>query len=813
VLALASSNGAIAQSTVRDASASITSPDVQSANREPTRATAQPAAVTAALAPAATAENQGSELAEITVTARRRSEDIEHVPVAITAFGSKELEERTITTQSDLQYNVPGLTVRATESQNQLNFAIRGQTIDSFSSSRPGVLTYVDEIQFNSFSASSFYDLDSIQVLKGPQGTLFGRNTTGGAVLFTTAKPTDDFGGYGTVRFGNFNMREVQGAVNLPIVSDKILLRIAGDTDRADGYIRDVYNGLELGSTDRQSGRVTLMISPISALRNTSTFEYDQIGGNNTGGEVYSAYPCGAPAPLASSASCLYSPALDGVTGKGSWAAYLAAHPQANPGGISSSLAAQQAWGPYTVDSAAPSIQREYGFYFANTTIYDVASELQVKNIVGVSNVNTRYVADEVGVPYTISAQELTDPANDSHYNFGNIIGTSEESEELQFLGTTLGGNLTYVGGLYIAEEKDTTFYNETFYDLFPVILPTVATYNFQSVDFTQAIFAQGTYNLGSLTGIDGLSVTGGYRYTWEQTHFEHRSGVFAGSAPQAVSDSKPSWQVGIEDQLNPNLLLYVEQRGSWRSAGFNGGSPPIAATASGGGDEFLPETTYDAEAGLKYTARIWGAPARFNLAVYNQWIKNVQRAENAVLPNGVGIASLTVNVPRAEVTGVELDSAINPRGWLELGASADYTDARYTSPTVVVFDQATTFGPYADTPRFSGTTYAQVKLPTPAELGRMTLRADVYAQAPFYFSNLDYTVTPGTKLPSYALVNFRYDWHDLLGSPLTVSGYVKNALDRHYYVGGLPLGNSIGVNAAVPGTPRMYGVEATYKF
>jgi iron complex outermembrane receptor protein len=111
------------------------------------------------------------------------------VPVAVSVLTSEALRTRSINSEADLQTATPGLIVRSTQGSSQFNYAIRGQSIDAFSVSQPGVLTYVNEFQTNALSAGSLYDLGSVQVLKGPQGTLFGRNTTGGAVLFSTARP------------------------------------------------------------------------------------------------------------------------------------------------------------------------------------------------------------------------------------------------------------------------------------------------------------------------------------------------------------------------------------------------------------------------------------------------------------------------------------------------------------------------------------------------------------------------------------------------------------------------------------------------
>lgn len=146
---------------------------------------------------------------EVVVTARRKEESLQDVPIAVSAFGAEQIKQRGIDTEADLQVSTPGLQVRVTNSSNQLNYSLRGQTVDSFSNSQPAVLAYVNEVQTTGVSASSFFDMESIQVLKGPQGTLFGRNATGGAVLYQAKRPENEFGGYVTAGIGSFDARGV----------------------------------------------------------------------------------------------------------------------------------------------------------------------------------------------------------------------------------------------------------------------------------------------------------------------------------------------------------------------------------------------------------------------------------------------------------------------------------------------------------------------------------------------------------------------------------------------------------------------------
>jgi iron complex outermembrane recepter protein len=753
----------------------------------------------------------GSELQEVVVTARRRSENLENVPVAVSVLGSAQLTEEGVSTQADLQTAVPGLTVRPTEQQNQLSYSIRGQGVDAFSQSRPAVLPYINDVQVNTNSASSLYDLDSVQVLKGPQGTLFGRNATGGAVLFSTTKPSNDFGGYATVSFGNYGLKETQAAVDLPLVSDKVLLRIAGDIEDERGYQRDIFNGTDLGAVSRRSIRATLVIRPFDGLENTTVYEWDSAGGNNLGLEVHSVYPVGAThngVPLADAVASEYGPILDKTIGvPGAWNAFLAAHPNAPPGGIVAWQAQQSALGPWVTDTDYPSLHSATSNYVANTTTYDFNSDTRIKNIMGFANSATHDLTDLDGSPYPIEEEY-----NINGTNSGPVMDVQQVSDELQLLGKTLNNKLDYIIGVYYALETDRDIVDLDVFNLVPVFpTPVADDSDYQTRDQTEAIYFQGTYALGDLTGLDGLSVTAGFRYSWEELHFDQLPLSTRQAPAEFAKFSDPSWQDGLEYQLNHDLLLYVENRGSWRGGGFNGAAPAIPTTAAGGGNLFLPETTYDVELGAKYQGTLFDKPALLNVAIYNQWIHNVQRVVYISI-NGA-ISAVTANVPAAVVRGVELEGRINPTKWLEIGGNVAFTAAEFSSASVELFGSLNTFGPYPDTPRVAGTAYASVRLPVSHELGDMAVRGEIYSQTNQFFSSQNSSVSPETSLGGYSLLNFRYDWHNIAETKLSVAAYVKNATNKGYFVGGLAQGATFGLNTVLPGLPRMYGMELNYKF
>ena len=586
----------------------------------------------------------GSSVQEVIVTARRRNENVERVPVSITAFGSAQLASRNITSQADLQAAVPGLTVRATQSQNELNFSLRGQSVDAFTNSQPAVLSYVNDVQSEVTSAASFFDLDSIQVLKGPQGTLFGRNATGGAVLYTTAKPGNDLSGYITGRLGNFDLREVQGALNLPAVSDVLLGRVAFDVDHQDGYIHNVTTGIDQGAVERQSFRGSLLFKPTSKLESITVVEYDHSGGNNTGLDLYSAPPVGTTnhGLNLSTVSALYSPLLDTVVGvPGAFASFIAAHPGANPGGYQAALAQEKALGPFSTISESPTYHREHDWAGSNTTTYQITPDLLVKNILGFENVVQNDFTDIVGAPYPVENQ-----INPNNGEQGFNRDASQGSEEFQIQGKAFDHQLNFIVGTYYGYEKVISVDNIAVFDITPIIQPEGFTYHFEEPDYTEALFFQGTYDLSRLTGVQGLSLTGGFRYTWEQLHFKQfdDSILFNGSGTEKSDYSDPSWTDGVEYQFTPTTLFYLENRGSWRTGGFNGTAPDMDTTAANLGNVFLPETTYDVEGGMKYSGELFGRPTRLNLAAYNQWVSNVQRL--VVIEVGAIPVGLTTNVP-----------------------------------------------------------------------------------------------------------------------------------------------------------------------
>jgi len=203
--------------------------------------------------PVHSSESAGLALEEIVVTAQRRDQSVNDIGVSVTAFASDDVRELGFEAPKDLAANTPGLsTVNATSGGTPI-FAIRGVGLDDFNSNNSsGVGVYVDEViaAYPVFLNGQLFDIERVEVLKGPQGTLYGKNTTGGAINFVSIKPSDDFEAYVTAGLSRWNSYELEGAVNVS-VSDSVNSRVAVKAEYGDGWQNDINTDEEFGSTDQ----------------------------------------------------------------------------------------------------------------------------------------------------------------------------------------------------------------------------------------------------------------------------------------------------------------------------------------------------------------------------------------------------------------------------------------------------------------------------------------------------------------------------------------------------------------------------------
>jgi iron complex outermembrane receptor protein len=782
------------------------------------------AATPAAGAETAGAEAQPEALGEITVTATRREEQLSKVPVAVVAFTAETLESRTIVSEQDVGMLVPGLQVKNGQNSNQLSFSMRGQTLDPFSGTSPAVLTYLNEAPYNpGNTATDFFDLGSVQVLKGPQGTLFGRNATGGAVLYSTPMPGDKFDGYAIVRGGSRDFSQTQAAVDIPLVRDKLAMRVAFDATTGKGYVTNVHTGNTLGDKDNRSGRATILFTPIDAIKNVTVVQYNRLRGTEGEGNIddYNSVPTtpGNPATQFNSNGTTH---LYNATGA-LWIDTLAAIYGANngpaaPGFFPGGVEGYTQWShanPYKTWLQYDLPHKADNFFVSNSTEIDFNENLKIKNIYSYMNDYARTPGNLAGGPFGGLWLFNLSGINAMGTPGGESFHANTFSDELQLQGTSSDARLEYTAGLFYSDERRFEVIPiDIGADLgLPAPIADIA-YAYRNTETSKAVFEQTSYKI-----TDALTATLGGRYTWVDVGIKQAPGNVFGidpaspAATQSDALSAPAWTAALQYQIDPHDMVYFDQRGSFRSGNLNGTVAPFTDPLTGRpADLFKSEKVHDFELGYKFSGLIAGAPAQFDIAAYDVIVKNAQHALYGVV--GGAPAGFTVNVPESVTKGLEVNTNVGLTSWLDLGVNLAYTDAQYTQNIVPIpFVGTLSVDSYPDSPKWSGSATADVKFPVSQSLGAMDLRTDFYDQSYTFFSSTNGTSTPGTRLDGYSTIGMRFSWKEIVQSKVSGGLYVRNLAGKVYHIAGYALGASSGVNTWYPGEPRTFGAELSVKF
>jgi len=794
---------------------------------------------------------KAEQLAEVVVTARRRDESMQDVPIAITALSADSLRERHIRSNQDLSGVVPGLTVSSNGQQRSAEvFTLRGQGTGFMASQ--SVVMYIAETPVISglFTATqggpgAFLDLENLQVLKGPQGTLFGRNTTGGAVVLVPAKPTNEFGGYVQGQVGNHADHEAEAVLNVPLIGDKLLVRVAGRAVERDGFTTNIASGQKLDDLRYWTGRIGITFKPTASIDNYlmlfDTDEHDNGTGfvgeavnsgranDRTGiayNQLYGIYNFvhgTPPFSLANIANpCAGFDLLNGTTGCGQ-----------------SLVAAQNALGARTVNYAFRSSQRLLTWGASDTFAWTLADSLTFRNIASYSTLKQLADGSNSGFPIPTGISK----------NAANFYTTNAQqwTEEAQFQGTARDGNLRYTVGGYAEDYwPGGPQGNDNINGSGLVLNQVYDGVTRRSV----AGYAQAVYNLRDLApALDGLNLTAGYRYTWD-----HNSGfanapitlpilASLGAPTQSClvgttavypncnvtadqRTSAPNWLVGADYRFTPEVMGYFHVSEGYKGGGFN------ALSVNPETRTFLPEYNKTYEVGTKTDLNFAGMPSRINLAVYRSDYTNMQRSgSDANDTQGIGAA--TFNTGSATIQGVELEATIRPTHRLDFGATYAYTDARYDTFLLPIPGAAAgqldctgeliSAGHFADmkcipfayVAKNQFSVSGHYTLPLPDSAGSITLGGNVSYNSSVY--------TSPTALPSqepfafigpYGIANFTIDWKGIMGSSFDGQFFVTNAFDRLYRIsnsGGYGTGN--GLETAIYGAPRMFGAQIKYSF
>jgi iron complex outermembrane receptor protein len=735
---------------------------------------------------------EGAALDEVIVTARRRDESLQQVPISITAIDQDALQRQGVSTLTDLQELVPSAYVTGySHGSTQQFLSIRGQSESGLNTGGgagggPAVVGYLSEVPVPMSGPGLYYDLQSVDVLKGPQGTLFGRNTTGGAVLFEPHRPDlEKVTGYGQVLAGDYGRVQSEGAISLPIIDGKLAIRIAGQMESREGYTRDVNTGVDYDNRHFQAARIGILFQPNDAVEDYFIGNYLAVKEHGPGAELIAANP----AVSAAGASIL------------------------------SYLAAQEARGVRATALDTPELDQGIFFNLINKTSVKLNDEVRLRNILSYSGQRLRRDDDEDGT--TLVLLDSLGPAPGTWQ-----VDTTTTTEELQLEGNSVSGALNWQTGVYYEEDSTPDPARQSFTQQV-VLLP----FYFNTTDTnlggtTTGLYGQGTYKLNAL--LEGLSFTAGYRYTWDRLHEGYSQTLSATrvSAPgdfclsingglvypncavyAAAKHGGDSYTVGFDYQVNAATLLYLVSRQGYKSGGFN----IVAATVgdvSSPAFSYRPETVRDVEFGLKTEWSVGGMHGRTNIALYNSWYLNAQVNTSELIDNEQ--EAVTQNAARATIRGLEMENTLQPTSFTELTLNYSYMDAFYTR-YVTPLGQDLTDLPYAYAPKNKASASARVRLPFPESIG------DVWLGGNFSYQDRVFAgfsaVTPGSYVPSYGLLGLRADWDKINGTGLSASVFVTNLADKVYRMTNEDLFTTIGTSTTTYGEPRMYGVALKYRF
>ncbi|MEW9856456.1 TonB-dependent receptor [Novosphingobium sp. M1R2S20] len=816
----------------------------------------------------------------IIVTARRVEENLQDVPISITVFNQEQLNNRNVAVASDLATYTPSLSINQRYGPEKSSFAIRGfnqeistaPTVGVYFADVVGVRAQGGTVSGSTVGAGAFTDLQNVQVLKGPQGTLFGRNTTGGAVLLVPRKPTDRLEGMIEGTYGNYDQKRVQGAINVPL-AETFKVRLAFDRNKRDGYLKnqadvgpDAYADLNYTYL-----RLSVVGDLTPDLENYTIAHYSR---SNTNGYAARLAVCDRNPIDFTDPSGIKTPGNPNFSFQRVVTA-AAACDQID-------RQAARGDGPLDVDVGArdPFLKLEQ-WQIINTTTWRASDLITVKNIVSYGEIRehssfslnsdnffvpelpfplTGQLAATRGQPFDVIELDVS-PGHPS-------AGQSTTTEELQVQGQSADGKLDFVVGGYLefsrpigwSQQRTGIYGNCTNPSALECTTPIGFALISQSrtkFDFdNHGIFAQASYDL-----TDALTLTGGVRYTFdkisgvsESTRYTYAPipglgqqlisldcndnitrpnvniappviipgiGQVAGGdgsgdlskcrVTQEVNSKEPTWLINLDYKPNRDILLYAKYARGYRQGGLN--------FTTVGLETWEPETVDAYEIGAK-TSFHGGVRGYFNLAAFYNDLKG-QQIFGGLVPradSGLSGAAGIVNAGSSTLKGIEVDAAVTLFDNLNLSLGYTYLDTEIKelvipdlTGTLYVFFEAYAKegGPLTYSPKHRLTTTATYTLPLDEGVGRVSLGA-TYTYTSEQVANEESVIG---VLPSSNLLNLNLNWDRVGGSDFDLALFATNVTDERYLVsvtGGL---NAYGFDAKQYGAPRMYGVRLRYNF
>ena len=737
-----------------------------------------------------------SRVEEIVVTARRRQEMLEDTPIAVTAISAEGLRESNITRIDQIEQLVPNMSFRSGASGQTVSVQIRGVGSSTTGAAfDPGVGLYIDGVFLPRAQSSIFdvVDIQQVEVLRGPQGTLFGKNTVGGAVNVTTVKPNEDLEGFVFIRPGNFGILNTRIMLNVPIrvgwLEDRLFVRAALASENSSGY---GYNAYRDEYTDDQNGLTflgSLRFLPIDDLTIDVSGTWWRNHNRGRNGQCVFVQETG----------------LGGLT-----PGFYDACRQSEPLHFASDVA--------TISDFA-----NWGTW--GTIRYDIGDagplqQLAVKSITSWRRQLNRSRQDHDSTPFSVlQVSQIGGSALDG------APGESQQiQQELQLDGAAWEDRISYVTGVFFfwetAERHNTTFAGG---------VPNAGENNSNIDNWTWAIFAQSTVDV-----TDWMSLTAGLRYTEDkkgarQINFDAlnpgspptRDGsgrrVFTAWTPTAsVALLAPdSW---LESAQLDHLMGYFTYSRGFKGGGFNAVIDPAAE-----GDQldpFEPESLNSFEFGAKTIG--FDQRVTFNLALFRSDYRDIQRTVLEADEDDEGnimVRRLTRNAAEATIQGVEAELRVIPVDGLQVNGSLGYMDAKYDSfPDAVSAITNQQIDRAGETLNNAPTlqTFLGVQYSFPVEVGQsewmtgwITPRVEWAYRSQYHVAGPE--LSPLVQ-PGYSLVNARLSY-SFLDDRAQVALWGRNLTNEYYFNTGVPLATTFGTARRIFEPPRTWGGELSYAF
>lgn len=753
-------------------------------------------------AQAQTASSSAAGLEEIVVTARKREESLQDTPVAVSALTGAALETRAVQSVDAVSQFVPNLQFDSTAALSggayNATIFIRGIGQNDFAIfSDPGVAMYVDGVYLGRSigGVMDVLDMERIEVLRGPQGTLFGRNTIGGAVNIVSAQPTEEFGGSVTLTGGNLGRLDAKAVLNAPL-SDKLLTRWMIATINRDGYAKRLIDGTELGDKNTDVARVQALLKATDNLQIGVIVDASRTRQHSAPLTLIDVAPAGFP--FMNIYNAIVAPTL-GITAPNG-------QQTVNRSFITGDIDTTYATGPSVnnLDTLGVSL----------TIDWDLGA-VGLKSISAYRELEALFARDGDGTPFT----------------FRETINDDEQtqfSQEFQLSGESFDQRLNWLIGAYYFDEKAKEFGKAnlaigTFAAL--EALPAAQTFPpgppatfggagnpanrgvdvgvdlYTAVKNTSyALFTQSTLQLS-----EQWSATAGVRWTrdekeMELTHRREASNVFIVGPNRVLAKtwSEVTPKLGVEFKINPDMMLYVSYSNGYKSGGFNG--RPLRGVEAELAP-YNPEVVTSYELGFKSA---WlDNRLTANLAVFQNDYEDMQLSINATPDNFVR------NAGKAEIQGAELEVVTRLMRGLDINLSAGYLNAKYTQLDA----QLTTLNPsvtlskqLVKAPKWTGSAGIQYGVDV-GDAGAIVARADYSYKTKVYH---DVFNDERLSQDAFGLINAYLSY--ALNDALEFGVFGTNLADKRYKISGnSSLG--FGLAEATYSAPREYGVKAVYKF